>query len=108
MEAAEDVICDRCTGRELKRIIGDNAYESDELDRRLKAYGIELNISNRSKAQDSCHRRRYGADGKWNGFLPGSANSATYSYSPGGLLGQLPRSAAALQLGCGVILLRGF
>lgn len=95
VEAAEDVICDRCTGREPKRIIGDKAYESDELDRRIKAYGIELNSSNWSKVQDSRHRCRYGVDGKWNGFLPGSASSATYSYSPGGLLGQLPRSAAA-------------
>jgi transposase len=59
---AEELLHDRCTGRKPRRVIGDKAYDSDELDRRLKDYGIELiapNRRNRSKTQDGRPLRRY-------------------------------------------------
>ena len=59
----EEVLQDRCTRRKLRRLIGDKAYDSDALDKRLAAKGTQLIAPNRSnrkqKTQDGRSLRRY-------------------------------------------------
>ena len=56
-----------------KRLIGDNAYESDQLDAELAERGVELTAPHRSdrKTQDGLPLRRYHAGGRWNDSLRG-------------------------------------
>ena len=65
------------------RLIGDRAYDSDPLDRRLKRdYGIELiapNRENRSQTQDGRKLRRYKRRCASSGYLPGCNGSGDWS-----------------------------
>ncbi len=108
VKLAEQVVKDRCTGHKPRRLIGDKAYDSDELDQRLKAYGIELiapNRSNRKKTQDGRPLRRYKR--RWKierlfAWLSQFRRLVTrWEYYAHNFL-------ALLQLGCIVILLRCF
>jgi hypothetical protein len=58
-----------------KRLIGDNAYESDQLDAKLAQRGIELIAPHRRnrthRTQDGRPLRRYRRRWKWNGCLRG-------------------------------------
>lgn len=59
----EATLASRFIGEEPDRLIGDKAYDSDQLDANLKADGIEMIAPNRSnrknKTQDGRHLRRY-------------------------------------------------
>ncbi len=64
----EELLKDRCTGRRPKRLIGDKAYDSDALDKRLAEQSIKLIAPHRSnrkrKTQDGRELRRYRR--RWN------------------------------------------
>jgi IS5 family transposase len=47
VKLVEQVIAERASKRRPRRITGDNAYDSDELDRKLKHKGVELNAPHR-------------------------------------------------------------
>lgn len=58
----ESTLASRFLGEEPERLIGDKAYDSDQLDANLLATGIEMiapNRSNRRKTQDGHPLRRY-------------------------------------------------
>jgi transposase len=58
----EEMLAERTTTRRPKRMIGDKAFDSDGLDKRLAEQGIRLiapNRSNRRKSQDGRELRRY-------------------------------------------------
>lgn len=59
----ESTLAGRFLGEEPERLIGDKAYDSDQLDADLKATGIEMIAPNRSnrkhKTQDGRPLRRY-------------------------------------------------
>jgi transposase len=62
--------------REPERLIGDNAYESDQLDAELAARGVELIAPHRSTASTTPRMvalcAAIGAGGRWNACLRGS------------------------------------
>lgn len=47
VKLVEQVIAERASRRIPRRITGDKAYDSDELDRRLRGKGVELNAPHR-------------------------------------------------------------
>ena len=100
----------RFTAKLPKRIIGDKAYDSDPLDRELKALGIEMIAPHRSnrkkpKTQDGRQLRRYRKRWKVERLFAWLQNFrrlvVRYEYYQENFLGML-------QLGCIVILLRYF
>ena len=105
---AEDVLQDRCTRKRIRRLIGDKAYDSDELDRRLAEKGTELiapNRKNRKKqTQDGRplrrYRRRWKVERLWAWLHNFRRLVVRYERHADNFLG-------FVQLGCLVILLRG-
>jgi Transposase DDE domain len=71
----EATLAHRLVQKTPERLIGDNAYESDQLDAELAHRGIELIAPHRGnrtrRTQDGRRSAGIDADGRWNGCLRG-------------------------------------
>jgi hypothetical protein len=71
----ETTLAHRLVQKMPKRLIGDNAYESDQLDAKLAQRGIELIALTAATARTGCkmvaRSADIDADGRWNGCLRG-------------------------------------
>jgi transposase len=63
VKLVEQVIAERASKQRPRRMSGDKAYDSDELDKRLRRKGIELNAPHRKgrRKPPSQDRRKLGA-----------------------------------------------